>query len=469
MKRCINLIETNRLERNNEGLNYMLMHEALKTRSISEVIEIWAEYFANDIQYVQQIANRMKSEFKLESIQYIYHISKYKNFLVNRFQKYLHFYDKKVASNDQQFNKQPSQTQIISKPEFKDKALPFDSHYIERQDIIYVKCPQLIDSFHNGDYNMNSSLYKLKYDTNFKQILINIMYSKQTQKDPGEQPKQYDQQEFVQLAFYLQELQNIFYFHSQDYSIVADSFLIINFQDEIQMQINFADYIENLKLYIKFMYFSCERVEFWDKLMEQIGPYTQLNLETEYYYSLLKKASLILQSPYVSYDEINTSKEFFYTYIQTSIYEKDEDLEIYSMVGFAESFIKMKQWSQGLERLQELFKDKIQSKYEYKYIKVAIYMAKFFRFCDQFQKSLDIANLWLIQWRELLGEAHPNTLELYGLIALNQISLNFENNDTIIFLYKYLKLNQTAKKQFDEYYETFRTTKLAQNLQLSDE
>ncbi|CDW86522.1 UNKNOWN [Stylonychia lemnae] len=115
MKRCINFIETNRLELNNAGLNYTQMHEALKTRSIREVIEIWAEYFANDIQYIQQIANRMKSEFKLESIQNIYHISKYKNFLVNRFQKYLHIYDKKVTSNDQQFNKQLSKIQIASK------------------------------------------------------------------------------------------------------------------------------------------------------------------------------------------------------------------------------------------------------------------------------------------------------------------------------------------------------------------
>jgi len=44
------------------------MFESLKTRSIGDVVEIWSEYFCNDITFLNLIANRMKSEYKLESI-----------------------------------------------------------------------------------------------------------------------------------------------------------------------------------------------------------------------------------------------------------------------------------------------------------------------------------------------------------------------------------------------------------------
>ncbi|CDW72252.1 UNKNOWN [Stylonychia lemnae] len=71
------------------------------------------------------------------------------------------------------------------------------------------------------------------------------------------------------------------------------------------------------------------------ELQEAQGLDPILNLEAENYQSLLKKPSLILQSTNISIDDVYKYQELFLTYAESKIESKDEDLEIYSIVGLA--------------------------------------------------------------------------------------------------------------------------------------
>ena len=83
---------------------YMEMYEDLQKQSLTQVVENWTEYFANNVAFTMEIADKMKQEYKYESLLHIYSLTKYRYFFVNRLSNLFALFenrnDKNIKNNN---------------------------------------------------------------------------------------------------------------------------------------------------------------------------------------------------------------------------------------------------------------------------------------------------------------------------------------------------------------------------------
>eukprot|EP00347_Sterkiella_histriomuscorum_P020007 403339455 len=408
----------------------------LLDNSFKGMIRKYSSFFANDSNYLKNLITVMNNEYKFDAIDPISYYSKYGLILKEVFQpKFQEFLDKQ--SHSQQASK------IVQIPN-----LDILQDYYDTRDFYVLE--QLNTS--NNQINKFKQILtvdQLTYDLEFKKLLIEMFHSIQERQDVnGKCPfsDKYPILPYFQKYFCLEKT-------------LDNSNLIIKWaMDGIKLGESFEQYdrfiednFEHFLLYLDWIEITVKEHKIIGEITEilnnKLGN-TNRQCITPYFLKFW-----ILQTVNEYYFNFDPTQNYMYSIAY--MYEPSKtigNLKLHNRVIqiLIECCNQQGQYQQTLQQFMDFADpEKANDDKFYDNIKISImYMQtmKMAKECDRNQ-IIQIGQAWLERCKTLCGEAHKNTLKLYGIVGEELLANNSHDKQSpdfqtgLIYLSKFSKLS----------------------------